>query len=120
MAIPPVYKNVAKRILSELDTNLENLPDHKVKLLSELLSVFYCHNINEKVIEPYPESNQESLYLVTLGVLVNHFLTRPEPVVPLPAIPESIETPPPSPELAAQKWTFQKTLSSSSISTRME
>lgn len=98
MASDITYKNIAKRILTELNTNLDNLPDTKLKLFSEVLSTFYLFNIKQELIQPYPDTEQESLYLVSLGVLVNHFLVNPPPLVEIPSI--SIHTPPPSPEFS--------------------
>jgi hypothetical protein len=99
MASDLTYKTVAKRILKELDTNLEHLPESKLKLFSEVLSTFYLFNIKQELIQSYPDQEQESLYLVTLGVLANHFIDHPPPIVPRPSI--DLSAPPPSPALSS-------------------
>lgn len=76
------YKDISLQILSELSTNLNQLPDDKIKLFSEYLSTFYLYALREKVIVPYPSQSSESLYLSTLGVLTNHFLNNPPPQPP--------------------------------------
>ena len=103
MASDITYKTVAKRILKELDTNLDHLPESKLKLFSEVLSTFYLFNIKQELIQSYPDQDQESLYLVTLGVLANHFINHPPPVVPRPSLETA--TPPPSPELSSTSST---------------
>ena len=76
------YQDLSRKILQELSSKLETLDDTRSKNFSKQLCAFYQYVTYQQTI-PLPEEDEDnSLYVITMGVLMNHFLKNESPKIP--------------------------------------
>jgi hypothetical protein len=79
------YRHLAAQVLDELQSKLTQLDDDQAKLFSKQLCAFYQHVVYQNTIPPPPQGEDSSMYIITMGVLMNHFLKHESPCVPHPS-----------------------------------
>ena len=77
------YRNVTHHLLSELYDEVTSCSDQRAKELCILVSTLIQHGRTST--EGMPPPNDDPTFIVTLGVLVNHLLTKNDPCL-LPSV----------------------------------
>jgi hypothetical protein len=80
MTVP--YQQLSRQILDELSSKLDSLDEVHAKHFSKQLCAFYQYVTYSQTV-PLPEEEEDSsLYVITMGVLMNHFLKNESPQIP--------------------------------------
>jgi hypothetical protein len=97
MSVP--YRNLARQIINELNTQIDTLDDTRVKHVSKMLCAFYQYATYQGALSTPTDEDDNSMYVITMGVLMNHFLKHESPQAPSIELPSSLpEISPPLPE----------------------
>jgi hypothetical protein len=76
------YKNLAQGILQEISSKLETLDETQARHISKQLVAFYQFVTYQGTLPMPEEQDDNTMYLITLGVLMNHFLKNESPRIP--------------------------------------
>ncbi len=76
------YKNLALGILQEISAQVETLDEEQSVYFSKQLCAFYQFVTHNQTLPMPPEEEDSSLHIITLGVLMNHFLKNETPRIP--------------------------------------
>lgn len=79
------YRHLSAQILEELQSKLSGLDEDHAKLFAKQLCAFYQHVLYQNTIPLPPQGEDDSMYIITMGVLMNHFLKHETPRVPYPS-----------------------------------
>jgi hypothetical protein len=85
MTVP--YRDLARQVLNELNTQLDTLDETHAKHFSKLLCAFYQYTTYQGTIPLPREEDDNSMYVITMGVLMNHFLRHESPQIPVIELP---------------------------------
>ena len=80
MAIP--YQQISHQILQELSSKLDTLDEVHTKHFAKQLCAFYQYTTYQGTLPLPDEGEDDSLYIITMGVLMNHFLKNESPQIP--------------------------------------
>lgn len=80
MAIP--YRQLAREVLEQLSSQIDTLDEDQAKHFAKQISAFYQFVVYQKTIPQPPEEDDNSLYVITMGVLMNHFMKNESPQIP--------------------------------------
>jgi hypothetical protein len=76
------YKQLSTNILNELSSKLQDLDEARASHFAKQLCAFYQFVTFQNTLPQPDQGEDDTLHLVSLGVLVNHFLKHESPQVP--------------------------------------
>jgi hypothetical protein len=76
------YRQLAHQILEEISSRLDSVDENRAKHMSKLLCAFYQYVTYQGTLPMPEEEDDNSMYVITMGVLMNHFLKNESPSIP--------------------------------------
>jgi hypothetical protein len=76
------YRQLAHQIIQEISSSIDSVDDERAKQISKLLCAFYQYVTYQGTLPPPEENDDNSMYVITMGVLMNHFLKNESPSLP--------------------------------------
>ena len=80
--MPIPYRQLSRQILEELASKVDLLDEEHAKHFSKQLCAFYQYVTYQRTIPMPNEEEDNSMYIITMGVLMNHFLKNESPQIP--------------------------------------
>lgn len=76
------YRQLSVNILDELSSKLQGLDDERATHFAKQLCAFYQFVTYQQTLPQPDQGEDDTLHLVSLGVLMNHFLKNESPQIP--------------------------------------